>query len=163
MKILNIVYFTHLGSTGRFVNRHLAPVLTDSPEPYQGVTTYRIDSPAPHQPINPNKPPTFSAMHAETNDFLLVFPCYGRNNPATRQLEDMVPMPVREFISRVEKEGLGRIVGGVVCGNRTFGSDFCNVDGQFDYPVLGQVELAGSRYDAEDISARLSHPAIGKN
>lgn len=164
MKTLNVVYYSHLGNTGRFVRNHLTPSIMDGEVPaYSGVLSHQLLGPGPHQPSNSDRSMFLSPAYADANDFLLVFPCYGRTNPSTRQLEDMVPMPVRDFIKRVETERLGRIVGGVVCGNRTFGSDFTNVKGQFDYPVLGRVELAGSRTDAEDIVSRLSHPALGIN
>lgn len=161
MKILNIVYYSHLGNTGRFVRNHLVPALVEAEHlPQRGITSHQIFAPGPHQPAIP-KAPLYSSAYRDQNEFLLVFPCYGRNNPTTKTLEDMVPMPMRDFIKRVETENLGRIIGGVICGNRTFGSDFGNVKGQFDYPVLGRVELAGSRADADDIVSRLNHPALG--
>lgn len=164
MKTLNVVYYSHLGNTGRFVRNHLVPSIMEREVPaYSEVVSHQIFGPGPHQPGTPTNPLLFSPAYADTNDFLLAFPCYGRTNPSTRQLEDMVPMPIRDFIKRVENERLGRIVGGVVCGNRTFGSDFTNVKGQFDYPVLGRVELAGSRTEADGIVSRLNHPALKAN
>ena len=164
MKILNVVYYSHLGNTGRFVRNHLVPSIVERELPtHNGVISHQIFGPGPHQPAIAGKPPLFSPAYAGINDFLLVFPCYGRTNPETRELEDMVPMPIRDFVKRVENEHLGHIIGGVVCGNRTFGSDFTNVKGQFDYPVLGRVELAGSRTDADNIVSRLSHPALKTN
>ncbi|ATW58677.1 hypothetical protein SEA_ZION_3 [Corynebacterium phage Zion] len=155
MKTLNIVYYSHLGNTGKFVRNHLAPAIVDKKFP---VVLYQIISSGPHQPAI--KGPLFYRRNKDDNEFLLVFPCYGRNNTETHEVEEMVPLPMRDFIKSVEDQGLGRIIGGVVCGNRTFGSYFGNVKGQFDYPVLGRVELAGSRTEAEEIVSKLCHPAL---
>lgn len=156
MQNINIIYHSHLGNTSKFVLNHLAPALSELPFT---IITHRLHSPAPHQPAVSE--PAFSASSADRNLFLFVFPCYGRTNPETKELEDMVPMPMRNFIKRVERETLGQVIGGVVCGNRTFGSDFVNVKGQFNYPVLGQVELAGSATDAQEVLSRLQHPSSG--
>lgn len=149
MKTLNIVYYSHLGNTGRFVKNHLVPAMVGP------VVLHQIVSSGPHQPAT-----TEPVCSPSDNEFLLVFPCYGRNNTETHEVEEMVPLPMRDFIEKVEAQGLGRIVGGVVCGNRTFGPYFGNVEGQFDYPVLGRVELAGSRTEAEEIVSKLCHPAL---
>lgn len=152
MKTLNIVYYSHLGNTERFVKNHLAPAIVDNK---YSVVLHQIVSSGPHQPAT-----TEPICSPSDNEFLLVFPCYGRNNTETHEVEEMVPLPMRDFIEKVETQCLGRIVGGVVCGNRTFGADFGNVKGQFDYPVLGRVELAGSRTEAEEIVSKLCHPAL---
>lgn len=152
MKTLNIVYYSHLGNTERFVKNHLVPATVDKKYP---VVLQKIVSSGPHQPAT-----TEPICSPSDNEFLLVFPCYGRNNLETHEVEEMVPLPMRDFIKKVETQGLGRIVGGVVCGNRTFGPYFGNVKGQFDYPVLGRVELAGSRTEAEEIVSKLCHPAL---
>lgn len=162
MKTLNIVYYSHLGNTGKFVRNYLVPAITDDEHlPKRAIAPHQIFTSGPHQPAV--KEPTFSPRNKDDNEFLLVFPCYGRTNLKTRELEDMVPLPMRDFIEKVEDQGLGRIVGGVVCGNRTFGSDFGNVKGQFDYPVLHKVELAGSRTDAKAVVSKLHHPAFAIN
>lgn len=159
MKTLNIVYYSHLGNTGKFVRNHLVPAITDDEHlPKRAIVSHQILATGPHQPAI--QEPMYSPRYGEDNEFLLVFPCYGRTNPQTRALEEMVPLPMRGFIKKVEDQGLGRIIGGVVCGNRTFGADFGNVKGQFDYPVLHKVELAGSRTDAEEVISKLHHPAL---
>lgn len=153
MKTLYVVYFSHLGTTGRFVHKHLVPALREAG---RTVVPHQVMSSGPHQPINDRVAPLFSSKNSDRQEFLLVFPCYGRTNPHTGYLEDMVPMPIRDVIERIETEALGDVVGGVICGNRTFGPDFTNVEGQFAYSVLGRVELAGSRTDANEAVQKLT-------
>ena len=152
MKTLYVIYFSHMGTTGRFVHNQLVPALRETG---RTIVTNQVMSSSPHQPINDRVAPLFSPKNSDRQEFLFVFPCYGRTNPHTGHLEDMVPMPIRDVIERVETEALGNVVGGVICGNRTFGPDFANVEGQFAYPILGRVELAGSRTDANEVVQKI--------
>lgn len=161
MNKLYVVVYSHLGNTGRFARNQLIPVLRDSElSATRDIEEITLYSTGPHQPLQPPaSEQALSSVYEHETEFLLVFPCYGRNNPFTGELEDMVPMPVREFIERVEGERLGTILGGVVCGNRTFGHHFAYADREFDFPIFGKVELAGSRTDAKEIVSTMEHPA----
>ena len=161
MNKLYVVIYSHLGNTGRFARNQLIPVLRDSElAATRDIEEFTLHAVGPHQPLQaPASVPALSRIYEDETEFLLVFPCYGRNNPFTGELEDMVPLPVRQFIERVEGERLGTILGGVVCGNRTFGHHFAYADREFDFPIFGKVELAGSRTDAINVVSTMEHPA----
>jgi protein involved in ribonucleotide reduction len=101
MKTLNIVYYSHLGNTERFVKNHLVPAMVGP------VVLHQIVSSGPHQPA------TTEPMYSPSdNDFLLVFPCYGRNNTETHEVEKWFRFRCAILSRKVEAQGLGRIVGG---------------------------------------------------
>lgn len=146
-KRLYVAVYSHIGNTGNFVIRHLLPQLEAV---YEDVEVIFLHSEGPHRALQ-EEPRNLSSVYKHETEFLLVFPCYGRRDFATGKLTDALPLPMKQFIEKVESEKLGEILGAVVCGNRTFGSDFAKVD----FPTLAKVELAGSRTDAEAVITAL--------
>ena len=150
-KILYVVVYSHVGNTGSFVARHLQPQLEAV---YEGVEVIYLHSEGPHRALQ-EEPRNLSSVYKHETEFLLVFPCYGRRDFETGELSSTVPLPVKQFVEKIESEDLGEILGAVVCGNRTFGSDFARVDESLNYETLHKVELAGSRTEAEAVITAL--------
>lgn len=159
---MNVVYFSHVGNTKRFVENHLFPLLKSRPVVLpeeegealrRGPVMTRLVSPGPHSTKNSGAEMSPREIVPDEAT-IIVFPAYPRTDHETGELIDTVPNVVKEFLSHQKPY---RITGAVVCGNRTFGKKFGYVDPEElgSIPILARVEMSGTHAEAVEVREAL--------
>lgn len=160
---MNIIYYSNVGNTERFVEEKLRPLLKRKPVILpeeqveairRGPITTKIVAKSPHSSnfvVQMNH-----GMSVPGEATIIVFPVYARADHETGKLTDTIPKPVKEAIAMLKAD---RFTGAVVCGNRTFGTKFCHINpeefGSVPIPILGAVEMSGTEREAEAIREKL--------
>lgn len=157
-RAMNIVYYTLIGNTRRFVENYLEPKLRSygfspqlvrlcAPGPYVKMSALTVD----HVHVNPEK--LSEVLEGKRN--IVVFPSYGRFDPVARSVGQFTPLAVMSALEHINPEDTVF----VLAGNRTFGPEFCAAKRELpdrfrDCPTV-EIELSGSEADAEKVCAIL--------
>lgn len=165
-----VAFFSHAGNTQRFVDNYLMPALLASPvvfpsDPpevtHRGALMHRIEAAGPHRDmISSFDAKVLKGLHRD-EAILVVFPVYAREDYQTGNLLDTVPKPVQQFMDMYKS----RIVGCIVCGNRTFGKHYAITlpDERRHLPIVGSVELAGTSQETKIIMNNLKRLSKGEH
>lgn len=104
-------------------------------------------------------PKRHTLLHAK-KPFILISPTYK-----TERDQNYVPRSLKEFLATFDN--YKRMVGVIAVGNINFGDDYCMsgvmISEKFNVPLLGRIELSGTREDAEDLNKYISQILTDKH
>lgn len=165
MKIKNklvVYFFTKGGNTSRFVEKILShlefrnlnievwQIISKDLNPHRDLEELQL-----FRRISDGNEILSSAPYEETKlnvRFLVVTPSYGEFCRKLGKTSNFTPKPVLEVLEDLPED----LTSVIRLGNRTFGSHFAVVSPAVQrYRNLGEYELAGTQWDAEEVARKV--------